>query len=377
MNILHINSYYKSSNLYLHLHKELESMSLNQIIYVPSDNTKNIQSIENINFDNRIIHSKCFDKKDRFIYFIKIKKIFDDIVKKVKIQEIDLIHAHSMFINGGVAYLLKKAFNVKYITAVRSTDVNYFMKWGFFLKKWYINILLEAERIIFISPSYQKKTIETYIPRKYKKIILNKSQVIQNGIENYWHENRALKAKKISNQQITLIYVGSFIKRKNILKIIDSINILQKENISTKLILVGSGKLFSKVKKHIRKLDDYIIAGQIKEKNKIKELLNQSNIFMMPSKCETFGLVYIEAMSQGLPVIYSKGEGIDGYFDDGAIGYRVNPDNIKEIADKVRCILNRYDNMSKNCIEKSKLFNWEDISYSYFRLYSEIMNSSK
>lgn len=74
MNILHINSYYKSSNLYLHLHKELESMSLNQIIYVPSDNTKNIQSIENINFDNRIIHSKCFDKKDRFIYFIKIKK---------------------------------------------------------------------------------------------------------------------------------------------------------------------------------------------------------------------------------------------------------------------------------------------------------------
>ena len=46
----------------------------------------------------------------------------------------------------------------------------------------------------------------------------------------------------------------------------------------------------------------------------------------MPSRYETFGLVYGEAMSQGLPIIYSKGQGVDGYFKEGTVGYGVVSD---------------------------------------------------
>ena len=52
----------------------------------------------------------------------------------------------------------------------------------------------------------------------------------------------------------------------------------------------------------------------------------------MPSSNETFGLVFIEALSQSLPIIYTKGEGIDGYFKDDFIGKAVNSKDNQSIA---------------------------------------------
>ena len=67
----------------------------------------------------------------------------------------------------------------------------------------------------------------------------------------------------------------------------------------------------------------------------------------MPSFHETFGLVYIEAMSQGLPIIYTKGEGIDGYFKEATVGYSVNPKDVKNIVKKIEMIIHNYNKISK------------------------------
>jgi glycosyltransferase involved in cell wall biosynthesis len=58
-------------------------------------------------------------------------------------------------------------------------------------------------------------------------------------------------------------------------------------------------------------------------KEKLLNNYRNSDIFIMPSYNETFGLVYIEAMSQGLPIIYTQNEGVDGYFKEGSVGYSV------------------------------------------------------
>ena len=55
----------------------------------------------------------------------------------------------------------------------------------------------------------------------------------------------------------------------------------------------------------------------------------------MPSYTESFGLVYAEAMSQKLPVIYSKGQGFDGQFEEGLVGYHVSPYDVKDIANGI------------------------------------------
>jgi L-malate glycosyltransferase len=90
----------------------------------------------------------------------------------------------------------------------------------------------------------------------------------------------------------------------------------------------------------------------------------------MPSFNETFGLVYIEAMSQGLPVIYSKGQGIDGYFNEGKVGFSVNPGNISDIATRIENILENYDEMNKNAITAVKEFKWSKIADKYIDIYN-------
>src|SRR5690606_22696545 len=84
-------------------------------------------------------------------------------------------------------------------------------------------------------------------------------------------------------------------------------------------------------------------------KEKLLELYRANDILVMPSKTETFGLVYAEAMSQGLPVIYSKGQGFDGQFKEGLIGYHVDCFDPVNIASSILKIVNNYEEMSSNC----------------------------
>ncbi|MBZ2174079.1 glycosyltransferase [Schnuerera sp. xch1] len=80
-----------------------------------------------------------------------------------------------------------------------------------------------------------------------------------------------------------------------------------------------------------------------------KELVNHyrdPDIFVMSSKYGTFGLVYAEAMSQGLPVIYIRGQGFDGQVNEGEVGYSVQYDSAEEIAKRIEDILDNYENIS-------------------------------
>ena len=93
----------------------------------------------------------------------------------------------------------------------------------------------------------------------------------------------------------------------------------------------------------------------------------------MPSFKESFGLVYAEALSQGLPVIYTKNEGFDGNFDDAYVGCSVNPHSIEDIMKKCETVILNYNEIRKNCITASKKFKWADISNRYFNIYKGIV----
>ena len=94
----------------------------------------------------------------------------------------------------------------------------------------------------------------------------------------------------------------------------------------------------------------------------------------MPSRRETFGLVYVEAMSQGLPVIYTKGQGFDGHFSEGEVGYRVVYNNSKEIAHRILDIQKDYSDISKRAFTHARKFNWNDLSEEYVKIYENIRN---
>lgn len=65
--------------------------------------------------------------------------------------------------------------------------------------------------------------------------------------------------------------------------------------------------------------------------------MRSCSVFAMPSIFETFGLVYLEALSQNLPVVYTKGQGIDGMFDN-TVGIGVDPLSVEEIKNAIKMI---------------------------------------
>jgi len=80
-------------------------------------------------------------------------------------------------------------------------------------------------------------------------------------------------------------------------------------------------------------------------------------------------LVYAEAMTQGLPVIYSKGQGFDRQFEEGTVGFHVESRNAEEIADRIEDIMTNYETISENCVRLSDRFNWSEIAKEYEEIY--------
>jgi len=78
-------------------------------------------------------------------------------------------------------------------------------------------------------------------------------------------------------------------------------------------------------------------------------------------------------MTQGLPVIYSKGQGFDGQFEEGTVGYHAASKNEEEIADRIIDIMGNYETISRNCIQLSGKFDWAKIAGKYGRVYQKCM----
>src|SRR5699024_6489413 len=107
--------------------------------------------------------SKCFNKYDKLLFHLKHYKIKEDFFNQYTIENYDILHAHSLFSNGYIAYAAYKKYKVPYIVAVRSTDINIFFNKMLHLRKMGLNILLNAYRIIFLSESHKEECLKRYI----------------------------------------------------------------------------------------------------------------------------------------------------------------------------------------------------------------------
>jgi len=103
------------------------------------------------------IYSNVFNNFDRLFYYSKLNKLFRDVNTIIDLRNIDLIHAHFLFSLGGVAYKIKNDIGIDYVVSVRNVDVNYFFKYGVWLREYAVKIMTESKYVIFISPSYKKK----------------------------------------------------------------------------------------------------------------------------------------------------------------------------------------------------------------------------
>ena len=364
MKVLHINSYYSGSHFYKNLYDKQKESGLDIDVYVPVSTSIDTSELQ---LGEYTTISANHSKYDRLFFHIKHNKICKDVQERYNIQDYSLIHAHSLFSNGYIAMRLKRDYGMPYVVAVRNTDVNVFFKYMIHLRRLGVKILRNAKKIIFISVPYKEYTIDNIVPEKYKEEIKNKSIVLPNGIDEFWFDNKINRKERLENNELKIIYVGVINSNKNIETTIKVCETLIEYGYSVNYIVVGQIK-DNKYKDFMKKYSFIRYIPHCKKEELISHY-RSADMFIMPSKHETFGLVYVEAMSQGLPVIYTKGQGFDGQFKEGEVGYSVQYDSAEEIAEKIELIIKDYETVSKTCIEKVDRFDWNKIADKYLKIY--------
>lgn len=371
--ILHITNDYSGSTVYKNMIKELDNLQVPQIIYNPIKDEnrigKNQISLEVK--ESKIIYSHILNKyTDRILYKRKINKIVKDIEEKVDLSTITFIHAHTWYSDGGVAYILSKRYNIPYIVAIRNTDLNLFFKYFIHERNFSKKILKNAEKIITISEVYKKRVLESGKLTSLKSHLLDKLVVIPNGVDSFWIDNHISNRNNNISNEFKVLYIGKFDSGKNVLNLVKAIKAINQKHKIILTLVGGGGKEETAILKEIENIPTLQFIGKVFDKNRLLEIYRNNDLFLMPSKAETFGLVYVEAMLQGLPILYTKNEGIDGFYEEN-IGEKVISTDMEEIQIK---LLKLIENYKQYYIPTSKLVishNWKNIAKKYKELYKE------
>lgn len=373
MKILHIASDFSNTKVHSNLVRELDNLGVSQVVFNPirtiRKNTvgKNEFPAQHTQF----VYAVVVKPYHHYMYHVKQHCLFRALQKRVDVTDINLTHAATLMTDGGVAYKLYKKYHIPYVVSLRNTDIN-----GFLDKMphtWHDarKILLNAKRIFFISQGLKEKFENHKVIKPILSQIEDKFVLMPNGIDDYFISN-------VQHEQRNghgIIYIGDFSRNKNVLRLGEAIMQLRKEkNLEDiSLTIVGGGNNGDdSVEKMIAEHPEvFNYVGKVYDKAKLCELLGANNIFAMPSINETFGLVYLEALSQNLPVLYTKGQGIDGLFDD-TIGVGVNPLSVSEIKNALKDMLLNRDRYNNNCIDFNA-FKWAAIAEKYREHYRELL----
>jgi glycosyltransferase involved in cell wall biosynthesis len=306
-----------------------------------------------------------------FLFNYKHKKIAKYIGKYIDTEKPEILHGNMLFGDGSVCRYISSKYKVPYVVSVRNTDMNGWFFWSIpWIRKMGIRNLNNASAVIFLSEPYKEELIKK-LPSKYKKAVMQKSFVIPNGINSFWLNNKYDKERVLS-RKVRFITVGSIEHNKNQINVATALELFTKKT-GRDIEYVVVGKCHDG--KFINKLCSYRFV-HIKEYMKKEDLIyeyREADIYIMPSHRETFGLVFPEALSQGLPIVYSKGQGFDRQFDDGVVGVSVYSNDVEDICAGIVRVIDKYESMSKNALELCSCFNWDNVALELCNVYKSIV----
>ena len=370
MRVLQISCGYVFSKIYYNLFNAISNNGVSQIVYGP---IRKDEYMFNGRFATEKYSTVCpniLRKWYKFTYHYKQYVMFRDLLKRIEVKECDLIHAHTLLTDGGLAYKLKKKYNIPYVVAVRNTDVNGFLDKLPHTWRDARNILQNSERIYFISQGLRNKFEQHRAVKSIIPYIKDKIEVVPNGIDDIFLDNINTERSKNHN----IIYVGEFTQNKNVVRLIEAIKCAREESDLadiTLTIIGGGGEVVDPaVERSIESNKDFVsYFGKIYDTQVLLTRYREHTMFAMPSIHETFGLVYIEALSQGLPVLYTKGQGVDGTLEQSA-GIGVNPLSVEDIKNAIITIMRNQD--FSNQTVPFENYRWNNIGKNYVKDYSSI-----
>jgi glycosyltransferase involved in cell wall biosynthesis len=147
-----------------------------------------------------------------------------------------------------------------------------------------------------------------------------------------------------------------------------------------KLVLVGDGVERSRLEELVKRLnlkDCIQFAGQVPQE-RIPQIMHQADVFALSSLSESFGIVNLEAMAAGLPIVATNVGGIPDIVEEGVNGYLVNAKSPDETADRILILLQNdqiREKISANNKERAELYTWDKVAGTVEKIYNECLGN--
>ena len=289
-----------------------------------------------------------------------IKSFF--VVKRVNP---DIVHIQTIYLSLS-GLLIKKFLRKSYVVYGRGSDV--YLPWRF---KNIISkpILKNADAVIALTEDMK---------REVQKIYDREVFVIPNGIDLKRFENLSkedLRSKlEIKEQEKVILFVGTLRPVKGVRYLIEAMKIVTNKNKNNRLFIVGDGEEKEHLENLVKELDleKYMrFIGKVPNEE-VPEYMAASDVFVLPSLSESFGIVNLEAMASGLPIVATDVRGLPEIIKDGENGFLVEPKNPEQIAEKVLLLLEDgelRERISNNNREEVKKYSWKSVVEKLEKVY--------
>ena len=301
------------------------------------------------------------------------------LVDTVKMYGIEVLHVHYAIPHAYAGYmakqmLAKEGIYIPMITTLHGTDITLVGKHPFYKPAVTFSIN-ESDVVTAVSDSLKKDTLELFD-------IKNEIEVIPNFIDTkkYAHDytdcQRSLMAQ---DHERIVTHISNFRKVKRIVDVVAIFHKIQ-ERIPAKLVMVGEGPEREKAEIQCEALgitDKVLFLGN---SNEIDRILCFSDLFLLPSESESFGLAALEAMVNEVPVISSNTGGIPEVNIHGQTGFLSPVGAVDEMAENALAILQDPEVLAqfkKRAVQAAQKFDITNILPLYEAVYEKAFASRK
>ena len=302
------------------------------------------------------------------------------LVDMVKLYKIELLHVHYAIPHAYAGYMAKQMLKdegiiIPMVTTLHGTDITLVGNHPFY--KTAVSFSINKSDIVTsVSQSLKDDTYKLFNIKKEIHVIPNFIELDKIRNESQISCHRSVMAKK---EERIITHISNFRKVKRILDIIKIFYKIQ-EKIPAKLMMVGDGPEKVKAEQLCKELgieEKVIFFGNSSE---IDQILSYSDLFLLPSETESFGLAALEAMAWSVPVISSNSGGLPEVNFDGISGYLSNVGDVDSMAENALKILTDDATLAKfreSALEIAQQFDIKKILPLYEALYHEAINNSK
>jgi L-malate glycosyltransferase len=301
------------------------------------------------------------------------------LVDMVKLYKIELLHVHYAIPHAYAGYMAKQmlkdqGITIPMVTTLHGTDITLVGNHPFYKTAVTFSIN-KSDKVTSVSQSLKDDTLRLFDIKK-------EIEVIPNFIElNYADAiDKPCKRSVMANSDEKIItHISNFRKVKNIPDVIKVFYLVQKE-IKSRLMMVGDGPEKAGAEKLCQDLgisDKVIFFGN---SNEINQILCFTDLFLLPSDTESFGLAALEAMACGVPVISSNSGGLPEVNIQGVSGYLSNVGDVDDMAKNALKIIsneNTLNDFKSKALEVAQKYSIEKIVPLYENLYLSAIKESK